>query len=115
MELVKKIQESGQYGVGFSTVENLAASLVDMDLHTLTEITADFDVMAFEQDKLKARGIPSQILPRYRVTNFSHTMGGGYTAGYYSYKWAEVLDCAAYEAFVETGDFINQEVAGKFR
>jgi peptidyl-dipeptidase Dcp len=115
MELVKKIQESGQYGVGFSTVENLAASLVDMDLHTLTEIPADFDVMAYEQEKLAARGIPSQILPRYRVTNFSHTMGGGYTAGYYSYKWAEVLDCDAYEAFVETGDIFNQEVAEKFR
>ena len=115
MELVKKIQESAQYGVGFATVENLAASLVDLDLHTLTEVPADFDVMAFEQAKLKARGIPSQIFPRYRVTNFSHTMSGGYTAGYYSYKWAEVLDCDAYEAFVETGDIFNQEVAEKFR
>ena len=115
MELVKKIEESAQYGVGFATVENLAASLVDMDLHTLTEVPADFDVMAFEQEKLKARGIPSQIFPRYRVTNFSHTMGGGYTAGYYSYKWAEVLDCDAYEAFKETGDIFNQEVAQKFR
>lgn len=115
MELVKKIEESAQYGAGFATVENLAASLVDMDLHTLTEVPADFDAMAFEQEKLKARGIPSQIFPRYRVTNFSHTMGGGYTAGYYSYKWAEVLDCDAFEAFKETGDIYNQEVAQKFR
>ena len=115
MELVKKIEESAQYGVGFATVENLAASLVDMDLHTLTEVPADFDVMAFEQEKLKARGIPSQIFPRYRVTNFAHTMEGGYTAGYYSYKWAEVLDCDAFDAFKETGDIYNQEVAQKFR
>ena len=115
MELVKKIDESSKYGQGFATVENLAASLVDMDLHTLTEVPADFDVMAFEQAKLKERGIPSQIFPRYRVTNFSHTMEGGYSAGYYSYKWAEVLDCDAYEAFKETGDIFNQEVAQKFR
>ena len=115
MELVKKIDASSKYGQGFSTVENIAASLVDMDLHTLTEVPADLDVMAFEEKKLEARGIPSQILPRYRVTNFSHTMGGGYSAGYYSYKWAEVLDCDAYEAFKETGDIFNQEVAEKFR
>jgi len=115
MELVKKIDESSKYGQGFATVENLAASLVDMDLHTMTEVPADFDVMKFEEEKLKARGIPSQILPRYRVTNFSHTMSGGYSAGYYSYKWAEVLDCDAYEAFKETGNIYNQEVAQKFR
>ena len=115
MDLVKKIEESAQYGQGFATVENIAASLVDMDLHILSEVPADFDVMAFEQEKLKARGIPSQIFPRYRVTNFSHTMSGGYTAGYYSYKWAEVLDCDAFEAFKETGDIYHQETADKFR
>ena len=115
MDLVNKIVESGKYGQGFATVEYLAASLVDMDLHVLTEVPADFDVLAFEQKKLAERGCPRQIYPRYRVTNFSHTMGGGYTAGYYSYIWAEVLDCDAYEAFKETGDIFNQEVADKFR
>ena len=114
-ELVKKIEESGKYGQGFATVEYLAASLVDMDLHVLEEVPADLDVLAFEQQKLAERGCPKQIFPRYRVTNFSHTMGGGYTAGYYSYIWAEVLDCDAFEAFVETGDIFNQEVAQKFR
>ena len=53
-----------------------------MDLHTLKEVPSDLNVMEFESQKLKERGIPSQIYPRYRVTNFSHTMGGGYTAGY---------------------------------
>ena len=115
MELVNKIEESAKYGQGFATVEYIAASLVDMDLHTLKEIPADLNVMDFETQKLKERGIPSQILPRYRVTNFSHTMGGGYTAGYYSYMWAEVLDCDAFEAFKETGDIFNQELAEKFR
>ena len=74
MELVKKIEESAKYGQGFATVEYLAASLTDMDLHTLKEVPSDLNVMEFESQKLKERGIPSQIYPRYRVTNFSHTM-----------------------------------------
>ena len=115
MELVKKMEESAKYGQGFATVEYVAASLADMDLHVLTEVPADLNVMDFEQEKLNARGIPSQIFPRYRMTNFSHTMGGGYTAGYYSYMWAEVLDADAFDAFKETGDIFNQEVADKFR
>lgn len=114
-ELIKKIEDSGKYGQGFATVEYLAASYVDMDLHVLTEIPADLDVMKFEEQKLAERGIPRQIKPRYSVTNFSHTMGGGYTAGYYSYIWAEVLDADGFEAFKETGDIFNQEVAAKFR
>ena len=115
MELVNKIQESAKYGQGFATVEYIAASLSDMDLHVLTEIPAGLNVMEFEAEKLAERGIPSQILPRYRMTNFSHTMGGGYTAGYYSYMWAEVLDADAFDAFKETGDIFNAEVAEKFR
>lgn len=115
MELVEKIVKSAQYGQGFATVEYVAASLSDMDLHVLTEVPDDLNVMDFEAEKLAARGIPSQILPRYRMTNFSHTMGGGYTAGYYSYMWAEVLDADAFEAFAETGDIFNAEVADKFR
>lgn len=115
MELVEKIQESDKYGQGFATVEYLAASYSDMDLHVLKEIPEGLNVMDFEAEKLAERGIPSQILPRYRMTNFSHTMGGGYTAGYYSYMWAEVLDADAFDAFKETGDIFNQEVADKFR
>ena len=115
LELVEKLQQSARYGQGFATVEYVAASLSDMDLHVLTEIPEDLNVMTFEEQALKQRGIPSQILPRYRMTNFSHTMGGGYTAGYYSYMWAEVLDADAFEAFTETGDIFNEEVADKFR
>ena len=115
MELVNKIVESSKYGQGFATVEYVAASLSDMDLHVLTEVPADLNVMEFESKKLAERGIPSQIFPRYRMTNFSHTMGGGYTAGYYSYMWAEVLDADAFDAFAATGDIFNQEVAAKFR
>ena len=114
-ELIDKIEASGKYGQGFATVEYLAASYVDMDLHVLTEVPAGFNVMDFQTKKLAERGIPKQILPRYSVTNFSHSIGGGYSAGYYSYIWAEVLDCDAFQAFTETGDIFNQDVAQRFR
>lgn len=114
-ELVEKIKNSAKYGQGFATVEYLAASLVDMDLHVLTEIPSDLDVMKFEEEKLRQRGIPSQILPRYRVTNFSHTMGGGYAAGYYSYIWAEVYEADAYQAFKEANNIFDTTIADKIR
>jgi len=113
-ELIDKIEQSSRYGQGFATVEYLAASYVDMDLHILTEVPEDLDVMKFQQGKLAERGIPTQILPRYSVTNFSHSLGGGYSAGYYSYIWAEVLDCDAFQAFKESGDIFNQDVASRF-
>lgn len=114
-ELVEKMDKSGKYGQGFITAEYLAASLLDMDFHVLTEIPDTLDVMRFEAETLGKRGLLKQIPSRYRTTYFNHTMGGGYTAGYYSYIWAEVLDCDAYEAYQETGDIFNQEVANKFR
>lgn len=113
--LVEKMDKSGKYGQGFATVEYLAASLLDMDFHVMKEIPADLDVTKFEEKTLSKRGLLKQIPSRYRTTYFNHTMGGGYTAGYYSYMWAEVLDCDAYQAFKETGDIFNQEVAAKFR
>ena len=114
-ELVDRLTQSGKYGQGFTTAEYLAASLLDMDFHTMKEIPADFDVMDFEQKTLAERGLPSQIPSRYRTTYFNHTMGGGYTAGYYSYLWSEVLDADAFDAFKETGNIFNTEVAAKFR
>ena len=114
-ELVDKVIASGKYGQGFATVEYLAASYLDMDFHTLKEIPADLDVMKFEEKVLGDRGILEQIPSRYRSPYFNHTFGGGYTAGYYSYIWAEVLDADAYQAFVETGDIFNPEVAKRFR
>ena len=113
--LVDKLVKSGKYGQGFATTEYLAASLLDMDYHVLKEIPADFQVGSFEAKSMSDRGLISQIPPRYRTTYFGHTMEGGYTAGYYSYIWAEVLDADAFEAYKETGDIFNQEVADKFR
>ena len=114
-ELVDKIVKSSKYGQGFATVEYLAASLLDMDYHTLKEQLSGMDIEAFEAEAMNKRGLIRQIPPRYRTTYFGHTMEGGYTAGYYSYIWAEVLDADAFEAYKETGDIFNPEVASKFR
>jgi peptidyl-dipeptidase Dcp len=118
--MIEKLDKAGKYGQGFATTEYLAASYLDMDYHVLKDLPANkeqlnLDVVNFEANTLSKRGLPSQIPPRYRSTYFSHTMGGGYTAGYYSYIWSEVLDADGFEAFKETGDIFNQEVASKFR
>ena len=113
--LVEKMERSQKYGQGFATVEYVAASLLDMDWHVLKSVPDDLDVEDFERQTLVKRGLLSQIPPRYRTTYFIHTMGGGYTAGYYSYMWAEVLEADGFEAFKETGDIFNQDVANRFR
>lgn len=114
-ELVDKLDKSGKYGQGFATTEYLAASLLDMDYFIMNEVPENLDVNAFEAKTLGDRGLLPQIPPRYRSTYFAHVFGGGYTVGYYSYIWAEVLDADAYQAFKETGDIFNPEVARKFR
>lgn len=114
-ELIEKLDKSGKYGQGFATAEYLAASLLDMDYHVLTDIPARMDVMQFEAKALGDRALLKQIPSRYRTTYFNHTMGGGYTAGYYSYIWAEVLDCDAFQAYKESGDLFRPEVASRFR
>ncbi|MGC9472320.1 MAG: M3 family metallopeptidase [Bacteroidales bacterium] len=112
-ELVEKIREAGNFNQGFATVEYMAASILDMEYHTLTEPTLE-DVLAFEEKTMDEWGLIDEILPRYRTTYFSHIIGG-YSAGYYSYSWSEQLDADAFEAFKETGDIFNQEVAARFR
>ena len=113
--LVEKLDKSSKYGQGFATAEYVQASMLDMDYHVLKSIPANFDILKFEADVMKKLGALSQIPPRYRSTYFNHTMGGGYTAGYYSYMWSEVLDSDAFEAFKETGNIYDQATAKKFR
>lgn len=113
--LVEKLDKSSKYGQGFATAEYVQASLLDMDYHVLKEIPAGLDILKFEDESMKKRNALSQIPPRYRSTYFNHTMGGGYTAGYYSYMWSEVLDADAFEAFKEAGNIFDQETARKFR
>jgi peptidyl-dipeptidase Dcp len=114
-ELIEKLQNSSLFNQGFANVEYLAASLLDMDWHTLTTEDQVDDVNAFEEASMNEIGLIPEILPRYRSTYFSHIFSGGYSAGYYVYKWAEVLDSDAFNAFKESGDLFNKELAAKFR
>ena len=112
--LIEKIQRSRTFNQGFITTELIAASLLDMDYHMLNT-TDDIDVEAFEARSMKRIGLIDEILPRYRSTYFNHIFTTGYEAGYYSYTWSAVYDADAFEAFSETGDVLNKDVATRFR
>ncbi len=113
-ELIDKIKKSEFFNQGFIQTEYFAAAILDMDWHT-TEINPDIDVNEFERESMKRIGLIDEIIPRYRTTNFQHIFGPGYAAGYYVYRWAGVLDADAFEAFKETNDIFDQELAEKFR
>ena len=113
--LIDKMRRSELFNQGFMTTELIAASLSDLDIHSMTEY-APFDPEAFEHEALAVkRGLIPQIEPRYRYPYFSHIFDGGYSAGYYFYTWAEVLDKDAFEAFRESGDLFNKQIADDFR
>ncbi len=101
--LIDKIQQQATFNQGFMTTELLAAAILDMNLHNLTD-TLNLDVTVYEKQAMDALGLIPEIAPRYRTTYFSHIIGG-YAAGYYSYLWANVLDSDAFEAFKENGIF----------
>ena len=113
--LIEKILKSSKFNQGFTTLEYLAASITDLEIHTISDYTS-LDLNKFEKEVLNTkRGMIPEIAPRYRYPYFSHIFNGGYSSGYYSYIWAEVLDKDAYSAFVESGDIFNKELADKFR
>jgi peptidyl-dipeptidase Dcp len=111
--LVDKIHRAKKFNQGFKTVEYLAASLLDLEWHTLP-VTAEADPSALERIALARMGVPSQIVPRYRTTYFQHIFAGGYSSGYYSYIWADVLVADAYKLFEEKGIF-DPATARSFR
>jgi peptidyl-dipeptidase Dcp len=114
-ELIEKLQASMKFNQGFQTVEYLAASYLDMHWHTLKHGAASIeDVRRFESEAMARLGLIDAILPRYRSTYFAHVFSGGYSAGYYSYLWAEVLDADGYEAFRETSLF-DRSTASRLR
>lgn len=112
-ELLAKIVKADKFNQGFKTVEYLAASILDMDWHTLKEPTT-LDARSFEKQSMERIGLISEIVPRYRSQFFNHIFVWDYSSGYYSYIWAEVLDADAYEAFREKGLF-DQATAKAFR
>lgn len=113
-ELIDKMEKSGKFNQGFITTEFVAAAILDMDYHTLTQ-PLDIEVETFENKSMQKAGLIEQIIPRYKSTYFAHIFPGGYSSGYYSYLWAEVLDADAFEAFLEAGDIFHPETAKAFR
>jgi peptidyl-dipeptidase Dcp len=112
-ELIRKIRNSRKFNQGFITVEYLAAAYLDMDWHTLTE-PEEKESDSFEAACLNKIGLMPEIVVRYRSPYFRHIFSGGYSSGYYSYIWAEVLDADAFQAFKENGLF-DRETAQAFR
>ncbi|MFO7615156.1 MAG: M3 family metallopeptidase [Bacteroidales bacterium] len=112
-ELIDKIVASEHFNQGFITVEYMSACFLDMDWHTLTDTTQQ-NALAFEEASLEKAGLIPEIIVRYRSPYFAHIFSGGYSSGYYSYLWAEVLDADAFQAFKETGVF-DQATAQAFR
>ena len=130
-ELVAKINAAGTFNQGFMTTELAAASILDLKWHMLSELPSDSTVISsdstvisseveksfveeFEAAACKEMGLIDEIIPRYRSTYFAHIFSGGYSAGYYSYLWAEVLDKDAFELFMQKGIF-DSETAMSFR
>ena len=111
--LVAKIEAAANFNQGFMTTELAAASILDMKWHELTSAEG-LDPMAFEKAACEEMGLIDEIIPRYRSTYFAHIFSGGYSAGYYSYLWAEVLDKDAFELFMQKGIF-DKETAMAFR
>ncbi len=111
-DLIRRIQAARTFNQGFQTVEYCASALVDIAFHSLPDATG-LDPIAFEAKTLAELGMPSEIVMRHRTPHFSHIFAGGYTAGYYSYLWSEVLDADAFQAFEETGDVFNAETADR--
>ncbi|OXT02281.1 peptidase M3 [Notoacmeibacter marinus] len=112
-DLMDKLKAAQDFGQGFATVEFTASALMDMKYHA--GAPAD-DPIAFEAETMKMLGKPDAIAMRHRSPHFQHIFAGdGYSAGYYSYMWSEVLDADAFEAFTEAGDPFHPEIAQKLR
>ena len=114
-ELIEKLLNASKFNQGFINTEYLAASLLDMDWHTISADDELKDANKFESESMKKVGLIGEIAPRYRTTYFAHIFSGGYSSGYYSYVHAAVLDSDAFEAFKEAGDVFDPELSSKLR
>ena len=115
-DLIDKLLNASKFNQGFINTEYLAASLLDMDWHSISaEQAQQLDANKFESESLKKYGLLDEIAPRYRTTYFAHIFSGGYSSGYYSYVHAAVLDSDAFEAFKEAGDVFDAELSSKLR
>ena len=113
-ELIDKMKNASKFNQGFANTEYLAATYLDMDWHSLVSTDIQ-DTNDFERKSFEKIGLIDEIVSRYRTTYFQHIFTSSYSAGYYSYIWAAVLDSDAFAAFKESGDIYNQDLANKYR
>ena len=115
-ELVAKVERAKTFNQGFATVEYLSAALIDMKLHLAARKDSRIDADAFERETLTSLGMPKEIVMRHRTPQFGHVFSGdGYSAGYYSYLWADTLTADAWDAFVESKGAWDKDVAQRLR
>lgn len=111
--LIDKLLAARNFNQGFQTVEYTASALVDLEFHS-NGMPDPLDVDRFEADELNGIGMPRNIVMRHRPAHFAHVFSGdGYSSGYYSYLWSEVLDADAFQAFTETGDVFDPKTAAR--
>ncbi|MGV2976183.1 M3 family metallopeptidase [Roseibium alexandrii] len=111
--LLDKLLAAANFNQGFATVEYTACALLDLELHLLDD-PSSFDPVAFEKTELAKIGMPKAITMRHRIPHFQHVFSGdGYSSGYYSYMWSEVMDADAFGAFKEAGDIFDKDTADK--
>lgn len=113
--MLASLLEARTFNQGYLTVQQLSSAILDMRLHTLGTLPADFDALRWEQAQLADLGVPHAVGMRHRLSHFSHIFDGGYSAGYYAYTWAEVLDADGFAAFEESGDVFDPVLAKKLR
>jgi peptidyl-dipeptidase Dcp len=112
--LLDKVKRARNFNQGFDTLEYLASAVIDMELHLAGAV--DVDAEAFERETLQNLGMPAEVVMRHRIPQFSHVFSSdGYAAGYYSYLWADTLVADAWEAFANSGDVFDTDLAARLR
>jgi len=110
-DMLQALLKARTFNQGYLTTQQLSSAILDMELHSMASLPADFDAAAWEKQRLAQLGVPHAVGMRHRLPHFSHIFDGGYSAGYYAYTWAEAMDADGFEAFKESGDVFNPVLA----
>ena len=113
--MLQALLKAQTFNQGFLTVQQLSSAILDMRLHSMSELPAGFNARAWEKAQLAELGVPEEIGMRHRLAHFSHIFDGGYSASYYAYTWAEVMDADGFDAFKESGNVFDPVLARKLR
>ena len=114
-DMLQALLKAQTFNQGYQTVQQLSSAILDVRLHSLPELPANFDASAWEAEQLRELGVPSEVGMRHRLSHFSHLFDGGYSASYYAYTWAEAMDADGFDAFVESGNVFDPTLARKLR